>query len=451
MQQRMTYQEALDYLYGFMDYDRKPATTAAEAELNLTRMRTLLADLGDPQCDLSSVVVAGTKGKGSTCAMIESIARAAGYRTGLWTSPHLNSYRERIQVDRQLISAEELICLVERLCPAVENFDVATYGRPSTFDLGFAIALRHFAECGVELAVLEVGLGGRYDVVNVITPLVSVISSISYDHMNVLGATLAEIADNKAGIMKAGVPAVTVRQAPEAADVLLRVAAEAGTPLWVAAESGIGDYRLALDDAAMQPSRHNLQAAYPVAPVPAALRGSFQRENARLALGAAHLLHVQGRSLPDNALAQGLAVAQWPGRLEVVGHAPLTVLDGAHNGDSAEKLLAALRAEFRFDRLILVLGTSRDKDIPAIVAALAPHADRLILTRSRHPRAQADLDLITAAAQPYLRTPALIIPDITAALAEARAQARSTDVICVTGSLFVVGSAREALGLALSD
>ncbi|MCG8349763.1 MAG: bifunctional folylpolyglutamate synthase/dihydrofolate synthase, partial [Chloroflexales bacterium] len=128
MQQRMTYQEALDYLYGFMDYDRKPAATAAEAALNLTRMRALLADLGDPQCDLCSVVVAGTKGKGSTCAMIESIVRAAGYRTGLWTSPHLNSYRERIQVDRQLISAEELIRLVEWLRPAVENFNVATYG-----------------------------------------------------------------------------------------------------------------------------------------------------------------------------------------------------------------------------------------------------------------------------------------------------------------------------------
>ncbi|MCG8350952.1 MAG: bifunctional folylpolyglutamate synthase/dihydrofolate synthase, partial [Chloroflexales bacterium] len=370
---------------------------------------------------------------------------------GLWTSPHLNSYRERIQVDRQLISAEELIRLVEWLRPAVENFNVATYGRPSTFDLGFAIALRHFAERGVELAVLEVGLGGRYDVVNVITPLVSVISSISYDHMNVLGATLAEIADNKAGIMKAGVPAVTVQQAPEAAAVLLRVAADVGSPLWVAAESGIGDYRLALDDEAMQPTSYNLQAAYPVTPVPAALRGSFQHENARLALGAACLLREQGWELPDSALAQGLVTAQWPGRLEVVGHAPLTILDGAHNGDSAEKLLAALRAEFRFERLILVLGTSRDKDIPAIVAALAPHADLLILTRSRHPRAHADLDLITAAARPYLRTPALIIPDIAAALAEARVQARTTDLICVTGSLFVVGSAREALGLALSD
>lgn len=436
----MTYQQALDYLYSFMDFERKPAATPAEAAFNLTRMRALLSAVGDPQDGLRSVVVAGTKGKGSTCALIESIARAAGYRCGLWSSPHLNSYRERIQINRQLISVADLVDAVERLRPVVANFDAAAYGSLTTFELGFAIALRFFAEQGVELAVLEVGLGGRYDAANVITPLVSVISSISYDHMNVLGNTLAEIADNKAGIMKPGVPAVTVPQAPEAATVLRQVARTVGAPLWIATESALSD------DYGVLPAQ-----PYPVAPQTERLRGLFQRENARLALGAALLLREQGMQLPDSALAVGLANAEWPGRLELVAQQPWMVLDGAHNGDSAQKLVAALRAEFQFERLILVLGTSRDKDIPAIVAALVPPADQVILTNSHHPRAQTDLDQIAALAQPYLRNPVIMTPDVTRALARARTLARPNDLICVTGSLFVVGAAREALGLAVSD
>lgn len=440
----MDYQEALDYLYSFIDYERKPAATPEEAAFNLVRMRALLTAVGDPQVGLPAVVVAGTKGKGSTCALIEHMVRAAGYRTGLWSSPHLSSYRERIQIDRQLISQAELAEAVARLRPTVERFDTAAFGRPSVFELGFALALRHFAEQDVQFAVLEVGMGGRYDAANVITPLVSAISSVSYDHMHVLGHTLAEIADNKAGILKPGTPGVTVPQHPEAAAVLRQVAEDVGAPLWVAGEQGLelegqGGERVA----GLLP--------YPVLPMPARLRGAVQQENARLALGVALLLSDWGLRLPPAALAEGLAAAEWPGRLEVVGQAPLMVLDGAHNGDSAEKLIAMLRAEFHFERLILVLGTSRDKDIPAIVAALAPAADTLIITRSQHPRAQTDLDLIADAARPYARAAPLIAPEVADALYMARNLANPADLICVTGSLFVVGAVRVALGLAVAD
>jgi dihydrofolate synthase/folylpolyglutamate synthase len=414
-------------------------------------MTALLADLGNPQLAFPSVVVAGTKGKGSSCAMIESIVRAAGYRTGLFTSPHLNSYRERVQVNRQPIGQAELAALVQRMVPVVERFDAATHGKPTTFELGFALAMCHFAATKIEFGVLEIGLGGRYDAVNVVTPLVSAISSISYDHMHVLGHTLAEIADNKAGIMKPGVPCISVPQQPEAAATLAQVAAEVGTPLWLADEFWILDFGFWNDERNPKSKIQNPKWEYPVPPVPALLRGPFQRENARLALGVALLLRERGLTLPDAALAQGLATANWPGRLELVAEQPFVVLDGAHNGDSAQKLLAALRSEFQFERLLLVLGTSRDKDIERIVAALVPAADVLILSRARHHRAQSDMDVLVAAARPFLRGELHITTGLPEALAQARRLARLSDLICVTGSLFVVGDAREAMGLAESD
>lgn len=447
-----TYQESLDYLYSFIDHERRPAATPREAQYNLMRTHALLSAVGNPQQTFSSIVVGGTKGKGSTCAMLESIARSAGYRIGLWTSPHLNSYRERIQVDRQLISRAGLVDAVRRLLPVIERFDAATYGVPTTFELGFALALRYFAEQHVQLAMIEVGLGGRYDVANTLTPLVSVISSISYDHTQVLGNTLSRIAYDKAGIFKQQIPAVTVPQHQEAMSTLAQVAHEVDAPLWIAEENGLIYQEAAgkhpgavIDPASSSPQARSLR--YPVAAVPA-LRGDFQQENARLALGAAMLLHRQGLTIPDEAMSQGLARVCWDGRLEVVGDTPLIVLDGAHNGDSAQKLAAALHKEFRFARLVLVLGLSRDKHLEDIVAALIPHASSLILTRSRHPRALTDLDRLAAIARPYLRSEPVMTNDIPDALEVARTLAQPDDLICVTGSLFVVGAAREALGLA---
>jgi Folylpolyglutamate synthase len=224
--QIQSYQAALDYIYSFIDPTRQGSPDPAIAARALARITALLADAGNPHQHLAAVVVAGTKGKGSTCALIEAMARAAGLRVGLWTSPHLSSYRERIQIDREPISQATLIDLVNEVRPVVEAFDATTYGRPSTFDVGFVIAMRHFAAARVDLAVVEVGLGGRYDAAATITPLVSVISSISFDHVAILGPTLHDIAFNKAGIMRRGVPAITVPQHPDAAAVF---AAEAQT------------------------------------------------------------------------------------------------------------------------------------------------------------------------------------------------------------------------------
>ncbi len=409
-----TYQDALDYIYSFIDPTRKAASSPAEALVNLQRAHALLRAVGDPQAGLPAVVVAGTKGKGSTCVMIEAMLRAAGLRVGLWTSPHLSSYRERIQIGREPISQADLVDLTERLRPMIDGFDPLPYGRPSTFDVGFAMALRHFAERGVQVAVLEVGLGGRYDDANVITPLVSVISSISYDHMGILGHTLTEIAGNKAGIMKPGVPAVTVPQPREAAAVLAGEAALAGVDLYVAEEGGLAG-----------PAA---RAPYPLEPAPARLHGGFQRENARLALGAAMLLAERGLPLGAREMAEGLATAEWPGRFELVPGAPPILIDGAHNGDSAQKLAAAIRDELRPERLILVLGTSRDKDIEAIVEGIVPMAAAVVITRSTHPRAM-DLDRVAAIARERTHGPIALVPEIGDALEQARAMAGPTDLI----------------------
>src|SRR5215210_1313817 len=237
----MDYQQALDYLYSFPDSEATLPRTPAE--FNLPQTAALLTAFGEPQRAFPSVVIAGTKGKGSTAALLESIARAAGLRTGLWTSPHLHSYRERMQVNRQPISQAELIGEIEAIPTRLAGFDRQRYGEPTIFQLGFAIALRYFADQAVDLAILEVGLGGRYDSANVITPLISVITSISYDHMAVLGNTLGKIAWEKAGILKPGVPAITILQQQEAMVTIARVAAEVGAPLYVT-----GDQRSTTDD-----------------------------------------------------------------------------------------------------------------------------------------------------------------------------------------------------------
>jgi dihydrofolate synthase/folylpolyglutamate synthase len=435
----MNYQQTLNYLYQFIGSQRTRAATPQTAAQKLDRMHLLLEKIALATVPFPCIIVAGTNGKGSTCAMLESILRTAGYRTGLWTSPHLCSYRERIQVNRQMISRPSLVEAVQRIKPVIDAFDTSLYGTPTTFELGFALALTYFAEQQVHCAILEVGLGGRYDCANVLTPLVSAICSIGYDHMDILGSTLTRIAYDKAGIMKPGIPTITVPQQEEAATVLAAVATEVEAVLWMADERGISPPGEATGTRSPQP--------YSVAP-DTPLYGLFQQENARLALGLAMLLREKGFVLSSQVMAQGLATVQWSGRMEVVAEQPLVLLDGAHNPDSAEKLLCSLETQFTFERLILILGTSRDKHFDRMAATLVPHARILILTHSSHPRAETNLDMVADVVKPHLHGILFTIPDIAAALDKALSLATLHDIICVTGSLFVVGAARAVLGLA---
>lgn len=429
------YQAALDYMYSFINYENKMPPTPRHARFNQDRIRYLLGALGNPQDAFDKIVVAGTKGKGSTSAMVEAILRASGYRTGLYSSPHLHSWRERIQIDRHLIAQEQVVDLVERLKIHVQRLP-EELGPPTVFELATAAAMLHFAEQQVNVAVLEIGLGGRYDTVNVVTPLVSVIAPISYDHMAVLGSTLTEIAGAKAGIIKPGVPVIIAPQDPEAEDVILT---EAGTasPVWRADPGGVEPIANASGS----------QRPYPldITPEAVALHGSHQIENARLAVGAVLLLQDQGVAIRADAFADGLSSVKWPGRFEVVPGAPTIVIDGAMNGASAARLRDNL-ALLPHERVILVLGTSKDKDIEAIAHELIPLASAVILTRSRHPRS-ATVEALAELVEPLLQGQMFFTDDIPPALDKARKLAGPDDLIVVAGSLFVAAAARETLGL----
>ena len=439
----MNYQQALDYIYSFPDSLRR--VPRMPPELNLPQTAELLSLVGDPQRQFRNIIVAGTKGKGSTSVLLEAMLRVAGYRTGLWTSPHLHSFRERIQVNRQLISQTELAAQVSALQPVFDGFDPAPYGQLTIFQIGFAVALRYFADQHVDVAVLEVGLGGRYDSANVVSPLISIITSISYDHMAILGDTLTKIAWEKAGIIKPNIPVITVPQHPEAIAVIEQVARDVGAPLAIAA------------DDAIQTATGNI--AYPTtaghAPEAKQLHGTFQRENARLATGAALLLREHGLDMPDAAIQQGLDTAQWPGRLEVIAGESPVVLDGAHNGDSAHKLVESLREMFPGRPIVFVLGMSHGHSAEHILAELVPAARAIVLTHSRHPRAMKNLDELAESARALLpaasAVPIAFAPDIPEALDEARKLGVPGTLICVTGSLFVVAAAREVFGLGQAD
>lgn len=441
----MKYQEALDYLYQFVHQSHQAASPAQ----NLERTSALLALLGQPQQQVPTVVVAGTKGKGSTCAMIESICRAAGLRVGLWTSPHLHSYRERIQINRVLITEQELVERVVAIQPLVEQLAQTPVGAPATFAIGFCLALRYFADQQLDLAVIEVGLGGRYDSAAVLEPLVSVISSISYDHMDILGDTLTHIATDKAGILKAGSLGITTRQDPEAMQAIARVARSIGVELYVVNLSNTDQ----LPERAVpfeQPIKYVKQQP--------ALIGKFQQENAELAIATIRLLGQRGLSIPDAAIEAGLRAVAWPARFEEIPGTPPIVIDGAHNGDSSVRLLEALDERYPGQPITLLFGTSRNKDLERMLTALAPRIQHWVITRSTHPRAMGDLSGLRqqildtiGKVTPQHDVPVLIESEPEHALELACDLARTHNprgIVCVTGSLFVAAAAREVLGLA---
>ena len=429
-----TYRQALDYLNQFVNYERSRSAPYSPETLNLDRMRALLSRLGDPHQAFPAIHIAGTKGKGSIAAMAESILRAAGYRTGLYTSPHLHTFRERMRVNGELASRESIARQMDDIEPHVAAVPGVTW-----FEIVTALGFHHFSRSRIDMGVIEVGLGGRFDATNVVTPLVSVIASLSLDHTAWLGDTLDKIAFEKAGIIKPGVPVVSAPQKPEALAVLERVAAERGSALTVIgrdlpyscaalpfSESGSAGVEVRVAD-------HTFR-------VP--LAGEHQADNAVLALAAVR--QAKGRLTDDDAVAdddaaRGLARVHWPGRFEIARRDPPLVIDGAHNADSAGRLAATLEAVFPGARWTLVFGASSDKDIAGMLHALLPSTDRVIVTRAHSTRA-ADLESIAGSVSDHARP-----VEIASGVAEAMGRALEADApTVVTGSLYVVAEAREA-------
>lgn len=369
------YNKALDYLYSFVDYSLKHISELAKAEFNLDRMFALLEELGNPQGNYPIIHVAGTKGKGSVAALCASALKAAGYKTGLYTSPHLWDYAERIQINGEPISHEQLIELVEEIKPAVTKVPKLT-----TFEITTALGFLAFAQNNVNAAVIEVGLGGRLDATNIVIPRVSVITSLSYDHMAVLGNTLAEIAGEKAGIIKAGVPVVSAPQAQEALQVLERIAKERSSPFNLVGRdvvferiaSSLDGQELAIRE---QQSTVNLE-------IP--LLGAHQIENAAIAYMA---LKTSEIPISNEAIQEGFSQVKWPARFEVLRREPPVVIDSAHNRDSARRLRQTLDEYFPEIPVILIFCALEDKDITGILEELKPRLELVVATRADHPRA----------------------------------------------------------------
>ncbi|MDY6907280.1 MAG: folylpolyglutamate synthase/dihydrofolate synthase family protein [Chloroflexota bacterium] len=440
----MDYAAALRYTLSLTDFERAPASLYAAANFDLRRMEGLLERVGAPHLGTTSVHVAGTKGKGSTAAMIATCLSDAGHRTGLYTSPHLHTFRERIRTDGEPISEAEFAALATRLKPEVAAVGRdLRYGEITTFELLTAMAFMHFRAKGVTVQVLEVGLGGRLDATNVVAAQVAVITPISLDHVDVLGHSLAQIAAEKAGIIKPGSTVICAPQPEEAAQVIEGACLQRGARLVplgraVTWEGHGGDTR------GQHLTVSGLRGSYHLS---ISLLGRHQVENAATAVAALEALADMGIAIPGASIARGMAAALWPGRLEVLGERPLVVVDGAHNAEAARRLKEALHEYLDFERLILIIGTSQDKDVAGIVAELAPACQVAIATRSRHPRALAPDAIAGELVKQGVR--AEVAPTVADAMRRALELAAPGDVVCASGSLFVAAEAREHwLGIA---
>ncbi len=427
----MTYSATVQFLYDLQQHGIK---------LGLETIRALLTRVGDPHRRYPVLHIGGTNGKGSTAAMAASILQAAGHRVGLYTSPHLIDFRERIRINGLMIPEARVTELVETLRAAAAP-DLA----PTFFEFTTALAFRYFAECHVDVAVLEVGLGGRFDATNVVAPLATAITTIGLDHEAYLGSTVEAIAFEKAGIIKPGVPVVLGRIGEPACRVIEERASMEGAPVYRL------DREFRCEGSSTADCRYTgIAARYDHVSCP--LQGRFQLDNAACALALIELARERGLAIPDAAVRIGLRQIVWEGRLEIVGESPTVMVDGAHNPAAAVVLaeyLAAWRRSRPAARIILIVGMMRDKHPREFLAPLLPLVDALILTQADLPRASTGSELRALLGD---HAPsALVAPTPADALASAKRSAAPTDLICVTGSLMLVGEIKALLrGCSLS-
>ncbi len=444
-----SYRDALRELWERSNYDRgyiaNPFGDRASGERGLARVRELLRLAGNPDDKMLVAHVAGSKGKGSTAAMIAAIAGAAGYRVGLYTSPHLHSFRERIAVDAVPIAEPGFARLAQRVAVLASELENANpeLGDISAFELLTVMALAHFQATNRDLVVLEVGLGGTYDATNVVSPAVSVVTKLDLEHTAVLGSTLEAIATAKAGIFKLGVPVVSSPQPASVVTVLESLALERDSAFLVGGRDWrwTGHWR-----------RFSVEGPWGTyRSLASALPGDHQMENAATAIAAAWTLNAGGFTLTEGNMRQGLRRVQLSGRFEPVplANGVVAILDGAHTPASARALAETVRAEYPGRSVILVLGTSADKDVASLGRELAWIAHRVIATHSRSPRAVPAT--LVAAGLSAFPVAIEVQSSVADAVSRAKALAQPGDLIVITGSLFVVAEAREALGLGMPD
>ncbi len=437
-----TYRAALNFLNEHTNFETRLRVGYNASNFNLSRMLRLLSGLRNPHRKLRCVHIAGTKGKGSTAHMVASMLQHAGYRTGLYTSPHILNLRERIRINGQMISEAEFTRLMARIAPAARKLAKSP---PTFFELLTAMAFLHFARQEVEVAVIETGLGGRLDATNVIKPEACGITSISFDHMAQLGSTLEKIAEEKAGIFKAGAPVISAPQPREVVRVLRKTAERIGCELRVLGEDLEFSYRFE-SSRATGPQNRVCMATRTVRfdHVPVPLLGEHQAYNCGVALGIIDALRERGMEIDPQAALEGLSRVRIEGRLEMIREFPRTVVDAAHNAASIRALMRAIGQNIGYDSMVVIFGCSADKDIDGMLQQLEIGADKVIFTSNGTPRS-ADPHELHARFTEHSPKMAQVEPDLENAYATALRCVSRDDLICITGSVYLVGLAKQKL------
>jgi dihydrofolate synthase / folylpolyglutamate synthase len=436
----MNYDAAVRYLLS-LGRELAAPTQAAAAKFDLENITVLAERLGRPDRAYPSAHIAGTNGKGSTAAFLESILRHAGFRTGLNTSPHLEKINERIRVNGEEISDEAFAEIFARIQVLIEELLAASKLRahPTYFECVTAMAFEYFARERVEFGVFEVGLGGRLDATNILSPVVTIITRIDFDHENFLGHSLKEIAGEKAGILKPGVPVVLAEQHPEAREIIVARARSLGCPVIEPVQIFLVE-RESMQNGRVHARVIEVESGTIFEIVPS-LPGRFQLQNALSALAAARLLHNRSFQIPDDAITRGIAKTVWPGRLEKLQFAPDIYIDGAHNPGAARELAHFLEQSFSGRKIWLIYAALRDKAVDEVAGMLFLHAAEVIFTSPRTSRAVSATQLAEIAGHHAARFS--VIPDAERALEHALAEAAPEDAIFITGSLYLVGQLRH--------
>ena len=435
----ISYSKSLKFLSTLSDYERLRIVRYNNDNFNLDRMRALLKKLGNPQDHFRTVHVAGTKGKGSTCAMISAMLVANGYKVGLYTSPHLVDVRESIVIDGDMIPQANFARLVRLVEPMVNRLKPT----PTYFDVLPAIAFKYFADNKVDIAVVEAGLGGRLDSTNVIKPEVTAITSISHDHMAQLGPTLGHIATEKAGIFKHGIPAVSVVQDPMAEAALKKVAEKVGAPLDITGQTIEFSYRF---ESSRMLGPHNRvclttpNSKFEHLAVP--LIGEHQAINCGLALAVVDRLKSRGIAINDSRAMEGLSKVTIPGRMEMVSQTPRVIVDGAHNAASLDAAMRAIGQHIPYDSMVVIFGCCGDKDVPGMLERITSGADKVIFTRIDSVRSADPHELAVQYVELYGKM-AQVAENLEEALSIANRAVTKEDLICITGSFYLVGEAKK--------
>jgi dihydrofolate synthase/folylpolyglutamate synthase len=446
----MNYEQAIEFLFSRVNFERLSGMQYSADDFKLDRMRELLRRLGNPQEVIPAVHIAGTKGKGSTAALIAQILSTAGIRTALFTSPHISAFEERMAVDGVIPARDELARLVERVWGVVADLD-KTPGQmsPTYFEIATAMAWLYFRERQAEIAVLEVGMGGRLDATNVCRPAVSVITTISRDHTRQLGSRLEQIAREKAGIVKPHVPVVSGVTAEPGRSVIVETCHAQAAPLFLLGRDFDCDYQPGVigppgaGPGSCLATVRTARAVWTDLPLP--LVGEHQARNLALAAAAVERLQEQGWQIPTAAVAAGTAQLRWPGRIEVLGRAPTIVVDAAHNWEAIAALLRTLDESFPARRRVLIFAATRDKDVSGMLRQLLPRFDSVVFTSFQSNPRHVPVETLAGIARQLTNEPLHTTPDPAAAWKLAGRFAGPADLICVTGSFFIAAELRELI------